>query len=134
MVFERAAVGDQPCLPGRFERPLIVPRLFAYGGTRFSERQRLGIWALSSVEPFNDSTGVPESGFVIGILWDSGGAALLVRQQQKDFTGRSTVFTLLLDPGFRLWERVCWNAAALALALFGEDGKTGSGNILLLTS
>lgn len=107
-----------------------MPRLFAYGGTRFSERQRLGSWALSSIEPFNSTTGVPATGFAIGMLWDSGGAALLVRQQQQDSTQRSNVFTLLLDPGFVVWERCSWNAAALAQALFG-DGEASVGTILL---
>lgn len=108
-----------------------MPRLYAYGGTRFSERQRLGRWALKSIEPFNDTTGVPENGFVIGMLWDSGGAAVLVRQQQQDSTQRSNVFTLLLDPGLVVWERFCWNAAALAQALFA-DGEASIGNILLI--
>lgn len=109
-----------------------MPRLFSYGGTRFSERQRLGVWEFASVEPFNDATGVPDTGFGVGMLWDSKGAALLVRQQQKDSNGRPNVFSLLLDPELAVWERFHWNAAALALALFGEDGKRGEASTLLL--
>lgn len=96
-------------------------RILAFGGAKgYTERLNLGGWRVDH-GALGDETGVPAHGLSIGCGVTDGAAYLIVRQLQKDSNKRSTVFTLFLDPGEELWRRFHWNAAALALALFGSD-------------
>jgi hypothetical protein len=103
-------------------------RLLAYGGTSYDERCRIAPGALGSIPPgtLSDTYGLSEEelSYGLGLLADLQ-PFLIVRQKQNIHDRGGYAYTLLLDPGRNVWERFGWNAAALALALFGSADSPG---------
>jgi hypothetical protein len=98
-------------------------RLFAYGGTRFVQRQCMGEWPEISTMLLDDKYGLASKALVFGCGTIDKIPFLIIRQAQER-GNRFYPFTLLLDPGVDIWEDFGWNAASLALALFRESPES----------
>lgn len=99
-------------------------RLFAIGGTSFDERKRLGDWQLDAAV-FKAPLPARKPAFGFGCAWIDGDLILIVRQMQLDAGKRESPFTLLIDPGAEIWERIGWNPSALAWNLFSSEEAAG---------
>lgn len=100
-------------------------RLFAYGGTEYAERCRIGAWPAMATGPLDDTYGLSGDGVSFGCGLLENDPILIIRQAQKQGQ-RLYAYSLLLDSGPTVWERFQWNAASLVLALFGgvEPGES----------
>lgn len=90
-----------------------APRFLAYGGTRFDERARIGVWPVIPLGALGDFYGLrPDAdAYGVGIL-ESRPFLIFRRQLIADSRGGYPL-TLLLDPGEAVWANSRWHAAAL---------------------
>src|SRR5215217_2670278 len=98
------------------------PRLLAYGGMRFSERRRIGEWPPIPEGTLRDPYGLQTSCWSFG-AGTAGGSAFLILRRLQRFDSRVYAFTLLLDPGERVWKLFEWNGAAIIDALIQAGGS-----------
>lgn len=95
----------------------IRPRLLAYGGTSYTERQRIGDWQQISLGILQDRYGVTGGGVTVGVGLLENRPVLIVRQMQNLWNRGGYPFSLILDPGNAVWRRFGWNGGALAQAI-----------------
>jgi hypothetical protein len=104
----------------------VTPRVFAYGGTSFDERRRIGEWTKLPMSIFEDYLGLrgglPWFGFFAP---DAQRPFLAWRVLQHPEQRGGYPFTLLLDPGDDVYERFEWNTGRLLAALFEQAGQPG---------
>ena len=96
------------------------PRLLAYGGVRFSERRRIGEWPAIPEGTLRDPYGLQAACWSFG-AGTAGGSAFLILRRLQRFESRSYAYTLLLDPGERVWNLFEWNGAAIIDALIQPE-------------
>ncbi len=96
-------------------------RIFAFGGTRYAERARVGAWPedFSVTAEFEDTYSLPFGRQLLsyGAGVRDGQPFLIVRQRQNEDDRGGYAYTVLLDPGEDVWERFGFNAARLLLAI-----------------
>jgi hypothetical protein len=98
----------------------VTTRLFAFGGTRYEVRTRLGEWpeTFADTTEFESLAGLPVGenrlAFGVGLRPTP---TLILRQRQSEQDRGGYAYTVLLDPGRELWTRCGWNAARLLLAM-----------------
>lgn len=99
-------------------------RLLAHGGTSFAERCRIGYWPAIARGALEDNYGLSGETLAYGLGVLETEPFLIVRQLQKH-GDRYYAFSLLLDPGEKVWDSFEWNAASLGFALFGGANPPG---------
>jgi hypothetical protein len=105
-------------------------RVFAYGGTSFDERRRIGEWAKLPMSVFEDYGGLRSGLPWFGFFMPEGQRPFLAwRVLQNPEQRGGYPFTLLLDPGDDIYERFEWNTGCLLAALF--ENANGPGRSLL---
>jgi hypothetical protein len=91
----------------------MTARLLAYGGTRFSERVRFGMWPEIAGGVLGDSYGLmpPAYSFGVGVLART--PFLIIRARLNMEVRGGYPYTLLIDPGEAVWNSYGWNAARM---------------------
>ena len=98
-------------------------RILAYGGTGYYERLRLGEWGEIARAALEDTLGMPGEQMIYGVGLTSHQPFVVLRQRQTIEGGRSYAFSLLIDPGEKIWERFRWNAAEFIHVLLEAPEK-----------
>lgn len=98
------------------------PRFFAYGGTEYSVRCKVGDWHEFQEGALTDDRGIGAGDLSFGIGLDDSTAYIVLKQLQKGAADRTYAYCVLIDPGAELWIRSGWNAAAIVQALQATGG------------
>lgn len=98
-------------------------RLFAYGGTRYEVRNRIGEWPadFGATSAFEDLHALPAGGALTYGVGLRPSPALIIRQRQNETDRGGYAYTIFLDPGDELWRRFEWNGASLLQAARADD-------------
>jgi hypothetical protein len=123
---------------GNNHRPTMSVSLYAYGGTEHTCRASMGDWTAEELALLRQTSAIFEADGSLAVGHLQIGAMLLLgkrpvlmlRQFQRDIVQRWKPYTLILAPSTEQWQYWGWNAAALALDLFG-DKADGRGSLLL---
>lgn len=101
-------------------------RLFAFGGTSYNERCRLGVWPDLLVGALQDVYGLTEDRISYGLGTLGQQPFLLLRRHQDRQLRGGYPLTVLVDPGEGVWQRFGWNAARLIACLMDGEGAPGA--------
>ena len=95
-------------------------RFLAYGGTAYLERRRIGDWReLPEEGTFSSLYGLRGGKIVYGVgLIDN--LPTLIFKRLTAWNTRSYSYTILLDPGEKVWKTFEWNFARLFIAILKE--------------
>jgi hypothetical protein len=96
-------------------------RFLAYGGTQYSERNRIGAWP--KLDPhFRSKSALDDAGHLsFGCGAGDDDAFLIVRQLQETRDRSGVPYTLLLAPSDAHWEKFGWNAALLLQSILDDQ-------------
>jgi hypothetical protein len=96
----------------------MTMRVFAYGGSRYELRNRLGEWPaeFADTAAFENLHALPIGGAVAFGVGLRPGPVLILRQRQTQGDRGGYAYTVMLDPGRDVWQRFGWNGGALLLA------------------
>lgn len=97
------------------------PRLLAYGGTRYSERRKIGDWPPIPEGTLGDRYGVQAQRWSFGVGTVGAVPFLIFRRRQHVEDRGGYPFTLLLDPGESVWDRFRFNPAAVAASVLEQN-------------
>lgn len=102
----------------------VAVRLFAYGGSRYEVRNRIGEWPpdFADTASFEDLHALPLGGgtlaYGVGLRPTP---ALILRERQNEGDRGGYAYTVMLDPGREVWERFGWNGAQLLQAARADE-------------
>lgn len=88
-------------------------RFLVYGGTRFDERARIGVWPAIPLGALGDFYGLRPGADAYGVGILENRPFLIFRRQLIADSRGGYPLTLLLDPGEAVWVNCRWHAAAL---------------------
>ena len=95
-------------------------RILAYGGNSYSERVRVGRWPAIERGAMGDRYATSEQALSFGVGLTGGLPFLILRQIQDSRQRGGYPYTVLLDPGREVWEKVGWNGASLVKDLLNN--------------
>ena len=95
-------------------------RILAYGGNSYSERARVGRWPAIECGAMGDRYAAQEEAISFGVGLTGGIPFLILRQLQDSRRRGGYPYTVLVDPGREVWEKVGWNGALLAKQLLAD--------------
>lgn len=92
---------------------LRPPGLLAHGGTLYGERRRLGRFPEIDSAMLEDNYGLGRGEITFGVGEKEGNRFIIIRQRQNIQNRGGYAYTLLLDPGEKIWRMANWNAALI---------------------
>lgn len=95
------------------ETLLRPPGLLAYGGTLYGERGRLGRLPEFDDGFLGDLYGLGRGEITFGVGEKEGNHFIIIRQRQNIQDRGGYAYTLLLDPGEKIWRMAGWNGALI---------------------